>query len=272
MTLHVLMSHNLTAPSSLPLTTFFPSGDNAMLLTLLSPSLQSFPICFALFKFHTLSEPSNEQFMIHCPLGWCMTPLVWPECPLNSLQGVIADVSFVLVIKDILQISYFRVQPHPNFHPSNFKTITCEDNNDKVDNKLQWALLLNQSWLHCFPVHHTYLILMFLSLSSLLASSLPPRKTRGHLLWSVLMYPWHLLLLNRKVSCFPYCISELMSPWYGSHETYRPIQLCFCQIYVCILEYICVVHKWPLIPVNLCFEEALMTRLKYSNIIVDNMQ
>ncbi|KAG2032005.1 hypothetical protein BDR03DRAFT_971359, partial [Suillus americanus] len=74
MTLHVSMSHNLTTSSPLPLTTFFPSGDNAILYTSLSPSLQASPICFPLFKFHTRSEPSFEQVMIRCPPGRCMAP------------------------------------------------------------------------------------------------------------------------------------------------------------------------------------------------------
>ncbi|KAG1821289.1 hypothetical protein EV424DRAFT_1539177 [Suillus variegatus] len=65
------MSHNLTPPSSLPLTTFFPSGDNAMVFTLVSPSRQSSSICFPLFKFHTRSEPSHEQVIIRCPPGRC---------------------------------------------------------------------------------------------------------------------------------------------------------------------------------------------------------
>jgi hypothetical protein len=73
-TLHMSMSHNFTAPSSLPLTTFFPPGDNAIMYTSLSPSLQSSHIRFPLSKFHIRSEPASyEPVMIRCPSGRCMT-------------------------------------------------------------------------------------------------------------------------------------------------------------------------------------------------------
>src|SRR5258707_9394798 len=52
MTLPVLISHNPTAPSLLPLTNWFPSGDNVIAYPPLSPPRQSFPICSPLFKFH----------------------------------------------------------------------------------------------------------------------------------------------------------------------------------------------------------------------------
>ncbi|KAG2365092.1 initiation factor eIF2 gamma, C terminal-domain-containing protein, partial [Suillus spraguei] len=65
MTLAVSMSHNLIPPSPLPLTAFFPSGDNAMVHTSVSPSRQSPPSCFPLSMFHTRSEPSAEKVIIH---------------------------------------------------------------------------------------------------------------------------------------------------------------------------------------------------------------
>ncbi|KAG2133731.1 hypothetical protein DEU56DRAFT_913848 [Suillus clintonianus] len=76
-------------PSSLPLITFFPSGDNAILYTAPSPSRQSSPICFPLSKFHTHSEPSFEQW-------WAKT----------------------------FQNFNYRVQRRLSFHPSNSNFIT----------------------------------------------------------------------------------------------------------------------------------------------------
>jgi hypothetical protein len=133
-TLHVSMSHNLTAPSWLPLTTFFPSGDNAILHTPQSPSLQSSPICFPLFVFHTRSEPSPEQVMIRCPPGRCMAPQTIPVCPSNFWRCVIADVSFFLVaVEDIIRDSYYRVRRHLSFYPSNSKINTHENSgNDNM--------------------------------------------------------------------------------------------------------------------------------------------
>ncbi|KAG1825496.1 uncharacterized protein BJ212DRAFT_278429 [Suillus subaureus] len=79
------MSHNFTPPSPLPpLTTFFPSGDNAIIHNSLSPSRQSSPICFPLFRFHTRSEPSLEQVIIRCPSGRCMVPVTQPT--LSSIR------------------------------------------------------------------------------------------------------------------------------------------------------------------------------------------
>src|SRR5947209_7303363 len=92
MTLPVSISHNLTAPSLLPLNNFFPSGDNLIAYTSISPSRQSFPICSPLFKFHIRSEPSPEQVMIRCPPGMCMTPRTHPVCPSNFLWGLIPRV------------------------------------------------------------------------------------------------------------------------------------------------------------------------------------
>src|SRR5882762_8928981 len=92
MTLPVSISHNLTAPSLLPLTNCFPSGDNAIAFSPLSPSRQSFPICSPLFKFHIRSEPSSEQVMIRRPPGRCMTPSTFLVCPSNFLRGLIPRV------------------------------------------------------------------------------------------------------------------------------------------------------------------------------------
>lgn len=102
MTLHVSMSHNLTAPSELPLTNFFPYGDNAMVHTQLSPFRQSFLICFPLSKFHIRSVPSNEQVIIRCPSGRCMVVQIELVCPSNFWRGVIPGVSFVLVLGEAM--------------------------------------------------------------------------------------------------------------------------------------------------------------------------
>ncbi|KAG1852844.1 hypothetical protein DFJ58DRAFT_728345 [Suillus subalutaceus] len=79
-TLPVSMSHSLTPPSELPLTAFFPSGDNAIVHTPLPPVRQSFPICFPLFKFHIGSEPSDEQVIIRCPSSGVIAE---PSCVLT---------------------------------------------------------------------------------------------------------------------------------------------------------------------------------------------
>jgi hypothetical protein len=132
MTLHVSMSHNLTAPSELPLTNFFPYGDNAMVHTQLSPSRQSFLICFPLSKFHIRSVPSNEQVIIRCPSGRCMVVQIELVCPSNFWRGVIAGVSFVLVLGEaMLQNLNCGVQHHFSFHPSHFRIITYEDNDGR---------------------------------------------------------------------------------------------------------------------------------------------
>jgi hypothetical protein len=155
MTLQVTMSHNLTVPSSLPPATFFPSGDNAMVHVLLPssrqvcfpltaffpfwdnallsvslfPSLQSSPICFPFFKFHARSEPSCEQVMIRCPPGRCTTPQTSLVCPSNFCRGVIADVSFVLAVGEVMlwQNFDYGVQCHLSLYLSNFEIVTYEE-------------------------------------------------------------------------------------------------------------------------------------------------
>jgi hypothetical protein len=110
------MSHNLTSPSKLPLTIFVPSGDNAIVSTPLSPSRQSFHICFPLFKLHTRSEPSSEQVIIRCPSSRCMAP-----CPSNFLLGFIVDVSCFPMMGEAM-INFGRssvlapIQQSPNHH------------------------------------------------------------------------------------------------------------------------------------------------------------
>ncbi|KAG1906777.1 uncharacterized protein F5891DRAFT_478957 [Suillus fuscotomentosus] len=112
------MSHNLTPPSSLPLTTFFPFRDNAMVHTSISPSRQSSPICLPLFKFHTRSEPSTEQVIIRSPPGRCIASLTESACPSNFWQGVIAGPSFLLTMgEDIL------AQLRLSFHPTNTNSL-----------------------------------------------------------------------------------------------------------------------------------------------------
>jgi hypothetical protein len=99
MTSHVLMSHSLTTPSPLPLTTFFPSGDNSMVKTPLSPSRQSFPICSPLFKFQMRSEPSCEQVRIRSLPGGCMAPSTQSVCPSNVWLGFNVDVPCALAVE-----------------------------------------------------------------------------------------------------------------------------------------------------------------------------
>ena len=75
--------------------------DNAMLFTSLFPSCQ-FAICFPVCKFHTASKPSQEQVMICCPPGRCMTPLTLLVCPSNFWHGFVGLVSLIAVAgKDI---------------------------------------------------------------------------------------------------------------------------------------------------------------------------
>jgi hypothetical protein len=92
MILPVSMSHNFTAPSARPQTTFFPSRDNAIANTPFFPSRQASPICSPVFKFHTRSEPSEEQVIIRCPHCRCITPLTQSVWPSNFWQGLIASV------------------------------------------------------------------------------------------------------------------------------------------------------------------------------------
>jgi hypothetical protein len=114
-----------------------------MLFTLLSPFLQSSPICFPLFKFHTRSEPSCEQVMIRCPPGRCTTPQTRSVCPSNLCRGVIADVCFVLAVGKVMlwQNSDYRVQRHLRLDLSNFEIVTYEQVS------LEWWAGNREQWL-----------------------------------------------------------------------------------------------------------------------------
>lgn len=68
MTFAVLMSHNLTVPSSLPLATLLPFGDNDTVDAPTSPSRQLSPICAALSISHSRTEPSYEHAMTRRPV------------------------------------------------------------------------------------------------------------------------------------------------------------------------------------------------------------
>jgi hypothetical protein len=60
-----------------------------------------------------------------------MTPKTVSVCPSNFWLGVIADVSFILLVgEDMRQNSYYRVQRCLSLHPLNSKIITYKDNDD----------------------------------------------------------------------------------------------------------------------------------------------
>src|ERR1700709_1338199 len=124
MTFPVSTSHNVTAPSFPPLTIFFPSGDNAIAYTALSPSRQSFPICCSLCKSHTRSEPSLEQVIIRCPPGRCMASRTSWVCPSNFPQGLITRVTCVTPAgKDIV----LRLSQHCQLSSATIYAITHQE-------------------------------------------------------------------------------------------------------------------------------------------------
>jgi len=71
-----------------------------MVRTLLSPSRHSSPICFPLSKFHARSEPSIEQVMTCCPSSRYITSEIGLVCPSNFWQGIIVNVSVVLMFDE----------------------------------------------------------------------------------------------------------------------------------------------------------------------------
>ncbi|KAG1851878.1 hypothetical protein DFJ58DRAFT_746220 [Suillus subalutaceus] len=110
------MSHNLTAPSLLPLTIVFPSGDNAILASATAPS------------------PSRQSPQILCrsPSSTLAASHPMKNINVSFWRGIITDISFILVVDEyMLQNSSYRAQRYLSFHPSHSKTITYEDNNDR---------------------------------------------------------------------------------------------------------------------------------------------
>jgi hypothetical protein len=117
------MFHNLTTSSTLPpLTTFFPSGDNAIVCTSPFLSHQSSHICFPLLKLHTRSERSLEQVIVRYPPGRYIKALTQLVCPSNFWLGVISDASCIPTMGEDMILNFdYLVHCHLSFHPTKFK-------------------------------------------------------------------------------------------------------------------------------------------------------